>query len=103
MRPIKLLPGLVSPLKNDQIDFVFIRENSEGGYSLVLLTDSSLPGRMNSTLRKRISRERSDRGKRKTQYKYPEKGLPQNDRFCNSPFLLPGWNAVQLFVCGKTL
>ena len=32
MRPIKLLPGLVSPLKNDKIDFVVIRENSEGEY-----------------------------------------------------------------------
>ena len=32
MRPIKLLPGLVSPLKNDNIDFVVIRENSEGEY-----------------------------------------------------------------------
>jgi tartrate dehydrogenase/decarboxylase/D-malate dehydrogenase len=32
MRPIKLLPGLVSPLKNDDIDFVVIRENSEGEY-----------------------------------------------------------------------
>lgn len=32
MRPIKLLPGLVSPLKNDVIDFVVIRENSEGEY-----------------------------------------------------------------------
>ena len=33
MRPIKLLPGLVSPLKNDKIDFVVIRENSEGEYA----------------------------------------------------------------------
>ena len=32
MRPIKLLPGLNSPLKNDKIDFVVIRENSEGEY-----------------------------------------------------------------------
>ena len=32
MRPIKLLPGLNSPLKNDNIDFVVIRENSEGEY-----------------------------------------------------------------------
>ena len=32
MRPIKLLPGLVSPLKDDRIDFVVIRENSEGEY-----------------------------------------------------------------------
>jgi tartrate dehydrogenase/decarboxylase/D-malate dehydrogenase len=32
MRPIKLLPGLNSPLKNDRIDFVVIRENSEGEY-----------------------------------------------------------------------
>lgn len=32
MRPIKLLPGLSSPLKNDAIDFVVIRENSEGEY-----------------------------------------------------------------------
>jgi len=32
LRPIKLLPGLQSPLKNDQIDFVVIRENSEGEY-----------------------------------------------------------------------
>ncbi|MDO4584770.1 MAG: tartrate dehydrogenase [Planctomycetia bacterium] len=32
MRPIKLLPGLVSPLVNDKIDFVVIRENSEGEY-----------------------------------------------------------------------
>ncbi len=32
MRPIKLLPGLVSPLKNDKIDFVVVRENSEGEY-----------------------------------------------------------------------
>jgi len=32
MRPIKLLPGLHSPLKCEQIDFVVIRENSEGEY-----------------------------------------------------------------------
>ncbi len=32
MRPIKLLPGLNSPLKDDRIDFVVIRENSEGEY-----------------------------------------------------------------------
>ncbi len=32
MRPIKLLPGLCSPIKNDKIDFVVIRENSEGEY-----------------------------------------------------------------------
>ena len=32
MRPIKLLPGLVSPLRNDKIDFVVVRENSEGEY-----------------------------------------------------------------------
>ena len=32
LRPIKLLQGLKSPLKNDQIDFVVIRENSEGEY-----------------------------------------------------------------------
>ncbi|MBQ7208419.1 MAG: tartrate dehydrogenase [Lentisphaeria bacterium] len=32
LRPIKLLPGLVSPLKNDDIDFVVVRENSEGEY-----------------------------------------------------------------------
>lgn len=32
MRPVKLLPGLVSPLKNDRIDFVVMRENSEGEY-----------------------------------------------------------------------
>ena len=32
MRPIKLLPGLTSPLKDDRIDFVVIRENSEGEY-----------------------------------------------------------------------
>lgn len=33
LRPIKLLPGLNSPLKNTDIDFVVIRENSEGEYS----------------------------------------------------------------------
>lgn len=32
LRPVKLLPGLVSPLKNKKIDFVVIRENSEGEY-----------------------------------------------------------------------
>ncbi len=32
MRPIKLLPGLNSPLKNDRMDFVVVRENSEGEY-----------------------------------------------------------------------
>lgn len=32
MRPVKLLKGLNSPLKNDKIDFVVIRENSEGEY-----------------------------------------------------------------------
>ena len=32
MRPIKMLPGLSSPLKNENIDFVCIRENSEGEY-----------------------------------------------------------------------
>lgn len=32
LRPVKLLPGLVSPIKNDKIDFVVIRENSEGEY-----------------------------------------------------------------------
>lgn len=32
LRPIKLLPGLESPIKNDTIDFVVIRENSEGEY-----------------------------------------------------------------------
>ncbi|MBQ6471629.1 MAG: tartrate dehydrogenase [Victivallales bacterium] len=32
MRPIKLLPGLKSPLRNESIDFVCIRENSEGEY-----------------------------------------------------------------------
>ena len=32
MRPIKLLPGLTSPIKNDAIDFVVIRENTEGEY-----------------------------------------------------------------------
>jgi len=30
--PIKLLPGLDSPLKNEAIDFVVVRENSEGEY-----------------------------------------------------------------------
>ncbi len=32
MRPIRMLPGLDSPLKNDKIDFVVVRENSEGEY-----------------------------------------------------------------------
>lgn len=32
MRPIKLLPGLESPIKSDKIDFVVVRENSEGEY-----------------------------------------------------------------------
>ncbi|MDO4570095.1 MAG: tartrate dehydrogenase [Planctomycetia bacterium] len=32
MRPIKLLPGLVSPIKNEKIDFIVVRENSEGEY-----------------------------------------------------------------------
>ena len=32
LRPVKLLPGLSSPLKNENIDFVVIRENSEGEY-----------------------------------------------------------------------
>ena len=32
MRPIKLLPGLDSPLKSTKIDFVVVRENSEGEY-----------------------------------------------------------------------
>ncbi len=32
LRPVRLLPGLVSPIKNDKIDFVVIRENSEGEY-----------------------------------------------------------------------
>ncbi|MDO4574302.1 MAG: tartrate dehydrogenase [Planctomycetia bacterium] len=32
MRPIKRLPGLVSPLVNDTIDFIVVRENSEGEY-----------------------------------------------------------------------
>ena len=32
LRPVKLLPGLSSPIKNEQIDFVVIRENSEGEY-----------------------------------------------------------------------
>ena len=32
LRPVKLLPGLSSPLKNEKIDFVVIRENSEGEY-----------------------------------------------------------------------
>lgn len=32
MRPIRLLPGLDSPVKNNKIDFVVIRENSEGEY-----------------------------------------------------------------------
>lgn len=32
VRPIRLLPGLSSPLKNEKIDFVVFRENSEGEY-----------------------------------------------------------------------
>ena len=32
LRPVKLLPGLSSPIKNEQIDFAVIRENSEGEY-----------------------------------------------------------------------
>ena len=32
LRPVKLLPGLNSPIKNENIDFVVIRENSEGEY-----------------------------------------------------------------------
>lgn len=32
MRPVKMLLGLNSPLKNEHIDFVCIRENSEGEY-----------------------------------------------------------------------
>ena len=32
MRPVKMLPGLNSPLKNTAMDFVCIRENSEGEY-----------------------------------------------------------------------
>jgi tartrate dehydrogenase/decarboxylase/D-malate dehydrogenase len=32
LRPVKLLPGLHSPIKNETIDFVVIRENSEGEY-----------------------------------------------------------------------
>lgn len=32
LRPVKLLPGLSSPIKNEDIDFVVIRENSEGEY-----------------------------------------------------------------------
>ncbi len=32
MRPIKLLPGLDSPLKSTKIDFIVVRENSEGEY-----------------------------------------------------------------------
>ena len=32
MRPVKMLPGLHSPLKNEKMDFVCIRENSEGEY-----------------------------------------------------------------------
>ena len=32
LRPIKKLPGLNSPLKNDNINFVCIRENTEGEY-----------------------------------------------------------------------
>ncbi|MCQ2380350.1 MAG: tartrate dehydrogenase [Victivallaceae bacterium] len=32
LRPVRLLPGLVSPIKNEKIDFTVIRENSEGEY-----------------------------------------------------------------------
>ena len=32
LRPVKLLKGLSSPIKNEDIDFVVIRENSEGEY-----------------------------------------------------------------------
>ena len=32
MRPIRLLPGLNSPLKDNRINFVVVRENSEGEY-----------------------------------------------------------------------
>ncbi|MBQ7178750.1 MAG: tartrate dehydrogenase [Victivallales bacterium] len=32
MRPVKMLTGLHSPLKNEKMDFVCIRENSEGEY-----------------------------------------------------------------------
>ena len=32
LRPVKLLKGLSSPVKNENIDFVVIRENSEGEY-----------------------------------------------------------------------
>ena len=32
LRPVKLLPGLSSPIKNEKIDFAVIRENSEGEY-----------------------------------------------------------------------
>ncbi|MBP5181428.1 MAG: tartrate dehydrogenase, partial [Lentisphaeria bacterium] len=32
LRPVKLLKGLSSPIKNEKIDFVVIRENSEGEY-----------------------------------------------------------------------
>ena len=32
LRPVKLLPGLISPIKNEVIDFAVIRENSEGEY-----------------------------------------------------------------------
>ena len=32
IRPVKMLPGLSSPLKNECMDFVCIRENSEGEY-----------------------------------------------------------------------
>ena len=32
LRPVKLLPGLSSPVKNENIDFTVIRENSEGEY-----------------------------------------------------------------------
>lgn len=32
LRPVTLLPGLRSPLRNEQIDFVVFRENTEGEY-----------------------------------------------------------------------
>ena len=32
LRPVRLLDGLQTPLKNDKIDFVVIRENTEGEY-----------------------------------------------------------------------
>ncbi len=38
LRPVRLLPGIISPLKNVEerdIDWSFIRENSEGEYSRI--------------------------------------------------------------------